>query len=246
MLAVANLDWMAKASTSSTLRPKWGRKLAARRTELGLSLGAIEEMTNGVVYTQLLYRLENGRMNPRNLKAHQLGALLTALEWTHEDWDALLGQPSGTTAGVGTPVETAKGHGSSHLVIPGGLVMVPVYGSANGGKPSEYGIPVDPELVRGDNTRAYQVDGDSMNTGTEEGIRDGDWVLVDTSLTNSIAGRVFLLEIIGDGMTVKRLRQLGNEWVFMSDNPAVGESWRGDQVRVIGQVYGKVNFKAIH
>jgi len=42
-----------------------------------------------------------------------------------------------------------------------------------------------------------------MAIGSDGGIRDDNWVLVDTSLTNPINGRVFLLEIVGDGMTAK-------------------------------------------
>ena len=245
MLAVANLDWMAKSSTSGSTRPKWGRKLAARRTELGLSLGAIEEATDGVVYTQLLYRLENGRMNPKNLKAHQLSALLAVLQWTPRDWDMLLGQPP-TIVGADEEPMDDFGLAGGTVEIPGGLVLVAIVGSANGGRPSSYGLPVRKDFVRGDNTRAYQVEGDSMTGGTEGGIRDGNWVLVDTSLTTPIPGRVFLLEIIGDGMTVKRLRQINNTWVFMSDNPTIAESWRDDQVRIIGQVYGRVDYAEIH
>lgn len=143
----------------------------------------------------------------------------------------------------------AFGQGESQqgaLRIPGGLVMVPVLGVANGGRPGSYGLPVEPEMIRGDNTRAYQVEGNSMATNTADGgIRDGSWVLVDMSLTNPANGRVFLLEIIGDGMTVKRLRRFGSDWLFVSDNPDAGESWREDQVRIVGEVYGRVDYTEV-
>ena len=51
---------------------------------------------------------------------------------------------------------------------------------------------------------------------------------------------------LGDGMTVKRLRNVEGAWVFMSDNPEAGESWRDDQVRIVGRVYGRVDFEEIH
>ena len=38
------------------------------------------------------------------------------------------------------------------------------------------------------------------------------------SLTKGIPGRVFLLEILGDGAAVKRLRVFDGEWRFASDN----------------------------
>lgn len=84
-----------------------------------------------------------------------------------------------------------------------------------------------------------------MTAADGSGIHNGDWVLVDAGLTKPNNGKVFLLEIIGDGTTVKRLRQVGNEWVFMSDNPR-GESWTEDQVQIIGEVYGRVDYEAIH
>lgn len=64
-------------------------------------------------------------------------------------------------------------------------------------------MPVRKDFVRSDRTSAFQVKGDSMAIGSDGGIRDDNWVLVDTSLTNPINGRVFLLEIVGDGMTAK-------------------------------------------
>lgn len=45
-----------------------------------------------MAYAQLVYRLENGRMNPDNVKAHQLEALLSVLQWTHADWNTLHGR----------------------------------------------------------------------------------------------------------------------------------------------------------
>lgn len=50
----------------------------------------------------------------------------------------------------------------------------------------------------------------------EDGIRDGDRVLVDTSITDPENGEVYLIKIIGDGMPVKRLRRVGHEWLFLS------------------------------
>lgn len=241
MLTVANLDHMAKTSTRRE-KPIWGRKLAARRAELSLSLGDVEELTDGVVYSQLLYRLENGRMKPENVKAPQLAELLRVLEWTQADWLAALGQPIDETSESEEPNQPVDGHG--FMEIPGGMLRVPVMGIANGGKPTGW-MPVRKSAVRGANTRAFEVQGDSMAVGDRDGIRDGDCVLVDTSLTKPVNGKVFLLEIIGDGMTVKRLRQIEGQWLFISDNPEVGETWREDQVRIVGRVYGKVDYTEI-
>lgn len=179
--------------------------------------------------------------------AKSLRSLAYLLKWASDEFEAHVGVPIGRGPHFDDPLEVEDFQLPGRQVrLVGGLVMVPVVGVANGGKPAEYGIPVRPDLVRGDNTRSYQVEGDSMAIGERDGIRDGEWVLVDRSLTKPANGKVFLLEILGDGMTVKRLRQVAGEWFFLSDNPEVGESWRHDQVRIIGQVYGKVDFAEIH
>lgn len=162
--------------------------------------------------------------------------LLETLDW---DRDELISE-----TGVYLPDPDAIARPSPRTemanVIPGGLVLVEVMGAARGGRPSEYAIPVRKDLVR-PSSRAFEVSGDSMDTGTDDGIRDGDWVLIDTSETRPVNGKVYLLEILGDGMTVKRLRKAGEDWLFLSDNPN-GEVWRSDQVDILGQVYGKIKY----
>lgn len=169
----------------------------------------------------------------------RIRSLARALQWSLQEFEANVGVPTGWSG-------NAPSEEQPPMRLAGGLILVPVMGSANGGRPHEYGlVPVKPSLVRGDNTRAYEVMGDSMDTGQDNSIRDGDWVLVDTSIDYPINGKVYLLEIVGDGMTVKRLRQVGGAWLFMSDNPAVNEVWRDDEVRIVGQVYGGVDYKEI-
>lgn len=168
----------------------------------------------------------------------RIRALAKILQWTPAEFEARVGVPASGSAGV------YEDDGKLRLV--GGLVMVPVLGVANGGKPGSYGLPVEPEMIRGENTRAFQVEGDSMATATPDGgIRDGSWVLVDMSLTTPLNGRIFLLEILGDGMTVKRLRRVGPDWLFLSDNPDAGDTWREDQVRILGEVYGRVEYTEV-
>jgi SOS-response transcriptional repressor LexA len=85
-----------------------------------------------------------------------------------------------------------------------------------------------------------------MDDGTEIGIKDGEYVLADISLTEPVPNRVFVLQIIGDGMTVKRLKQQAGIWMFVADNKASDESWRADEVEIIGQVYAGGGYKYIH
>jgi repressor LexA len=174
-----------------------------------------------------------------------LRTLAYLLKWRSDEFEANVGVPVGKVPFYDSDSsKTSLSDSSGVFAIPGGLVVVPVLGVANGGRPGSYGLPVEPGLVRGENTRAFQVEGNSMEVGLG-GIRDGSWVLVDTSITTPANGRVFLLEIIGDGMTVKRLRQVGGEWLFLSDNPDVNEAWRDDQVRILGEVYGRVDYSEV-
>ena len=168
----------------------------------------------------------------------RIRALAKLLDWSVEQFEHHVGVPGNTS------LVTAMPEGQVQLY--GELVMVPVVGVANGGRPGEYGIPVEPKMIRGGNTRSFKVEGNSMDTGKDTDIKDSDWVLVDVSLNQPVNGRVFLLEIIGDGFTVKRLRQVDGEWRFMSDNPESSESWRPDQVAIVGLVYGGVDYKDIH
>lgn len=89
---------------------------------------------------------------------------------------------------------------------------------------------------------AFEVQGNSMDDGGPDAIRDGDLVLVDASLTDLVPGKVYLVELPGQGLMVKRLRKVGNDLWFMSDNPENGSWPAEDAVRVVGQVYGKVSY----
>lgn len=230
--------------------PKYGEAIFERRDLLGIT--GPEAATFSEQYAredpalyakfsqQTLSRWESDRTGAIIAASSpaRIRALARALRWTVGEFEERVGVP---TFGA-----TPAPNGPGRIEIAGGLVLVPVVGWANGGKPDSLGgILVDPEFVRGGNTRAFRVVGNSMDNGSDKAIKDGNWVLVDTSLTEPIPGRVFLLEVIGDGMTVKRLRKIDGEWRFASDNPEVDEAWRDDQVDIIGEVYGRVNFDEV-
>ena len=88
----------------------------------------------------------------------------------------------------------------------------------------------------------YEVQGDSMDDGTERAIRDGDLVLVDTNLTELRPGKVYVVEILGDGLTVKEARKLNGEWLFIPWNPAHAPL-RAEEVRVLGEVYAVSRYR---
>lgn len=231
----------------SALMSRYGEAIFERRDLLGLTGPEVAAMSEQLAASdparyakfsqQTLSRWESdktgaiiGASSPARLRA-----LATALQWSSDEFEDSVGVP----LGAGRAIESGK------VKLVGGLVMVPLVGVANGGMPTEYVLPVKPSLVRGGNTRAFQVSGNSMAVGPDGGIQDGDWVLVDIALRQPVNGKVFLLEVIGDGMTVKRLRNVDGQWVFMSDNPEAGEAWREDQVRIVGRVYGKVDYTEI-
>jgi repressor LexA len=238
----------APGQPAARFMPRFGEAILERREWLGLSgseVAARSEVlarTDPALYAkfsqQTLSRWETDRTG-RAIAASspaRIRALAHILQWTVAEFERNVGVPIGGTYAVAD---------SQPIEIPGGLVLVPIVGLVNGGKPAMYGVPVAPEFVRGNNTRAFQVQGNSMEK-PDGGIRDGSWVLVDISVTQPVSGRVFLLEILGDGFTVKRLRRVGDEWVFLSDNPAAEEVWRADQVRIIGVVYGTVAYTDVH
>jgi len=74
--------------------------------------------------------------------------------------------------------------------------------------------------------------------------KDGDYVLVDPNLTDLRDGHVYLVEILGDGLAVKRARKVKRGWVFISDNPS-GPILAPDEVRVVGQVYRKISIQEV-
>lgn len=72
-------------------KPAFARTLIQRRDELGLSMIDVERETNGVIYDQLMWRLENGRKPPNSLKVSQRSELARILQWSRDHLDAVLG-----------------------------------------------------------------------------------------------------------------------------------------------------------
>jgi phage repressor protein C with HTH and peptisase S24 domain len=89
---------------------------------------------------------------------------------------------------------------------------------ATGGKPIEYQIP---EANYRTGMCVFFVEGDSMDTGKLDSIRDGDILYVDRKDTTPKNGKIYVFEVIGDGYCVKRIRKSGEGmWLLISDNPA--------------------------
>ncbi len=223
---------VVKGGARAIQRPAWGEALKARRKQLGLTQEDLEAATNDILSQKTISDLEVGRVHPLNLGAEKFLALLSALRWTPEEF--------AEATGLDVPL----------VYRPSGepredVVWVPVVGSGAAGRPwPEAGsMPVPRPLVRPGSV-LIQVEGDSMDTGEEDGLRDGDLVLVDQNLKELREGRVYAVEIIGDGIAIKRARKLGNRWILISDNPK-GPLLEPEEVRVIGEVYRKISIREV-
>jgi len=223
---------VVKGGARAIQRPAWGEAIKARRKQLGLTQEDLEAATNDILSQKTISDLEVGRVHPLNLGAEKFLALLSALRWTPEEF--------AEATGLDVPL----------VYRPSGepredVVWVPVVGSGVAGRPwPESGsMPVPRPLVRPGSV-LIQVEGDSMDTGEEDGLRDGDLVLVDQNLKDLREGRVYAVEIIGDGITIKRARRVGNRWILVSDNPK-GPILEPEEVKVLGEVYRKISIREV-
>ncbi len=219
-----------------------GERLRRRRRELGLTLA---DVARDVGVTDVYVgSVERGVRSLERWPWQRLEALRRALQWTPEEFYEATGIEL-PVMGAGSGSLGVTGGGSGNVqnppTLPSGYTMIPVVGAANGGKPVEYTVPIREDVMR-PGAVAFEVHGDSMDDGSAEAIRNGDLVLVDTSLTDLVPGKVYLVELPGQGLMVKRLRRVGDALWFMSDNPINGSFPAEDAVRVVGQVYGKVSF----
>lgn len=200
-----------------------GRIIQERRRQLGLTQE--EVALRAGVSPSLITKLEQGRQDILKMKTINLMRLLDVLGLTPED----LGLE-----------HVPRPHPHSDLVLANAR-MVPVLGSTAAGQPYGYPVPVD--LYR-PSSAVFFVEGDSMDDGSEDAIRDGDMVLVDLSLTELRPGKLYVVELIGDGYTLKEARKLNGEWVLIPWNPAYPIT-RPDEARVVGEVYAVSRFRRV-
>ncbi len=217
-----------------------------RRKQLGLSQDDLAAKLD--ISQQAVVKIEKGSTNIARWPWQRLEALRRALQWTPDEFYEATGiELPVMGAGSGSLGVTGGGAGNvqNPPTLPSGYTMIPVVGAANGGKPVEYTVPIREDVMR-PGAVAFEVHGDSMDDGSAEAIRNGDLVLVDTSLTDLVPGKVYLVELPGQGLMVKRLRRVGDALWFMSDNPINGSFPAEDAVRVVGQVYGRISFGRVN
>ena len=208
-----------------------GELIRRRRRELGLSQADLARAAG--VTDVYISGIERGVRSLERWPWQRLEALRRALQWTPEEF--------AEATGIQLPNFQSAPNVQNPPTLPSGYTMIPVVGAANGGRPVEYTVPIREDIMR-PAAVAFEVHGDSMDDGSAEAIRNGDLVLVDTSLTDLVPGKVYLVELPGQGLMVKRLRRVGDALWFMSDNPINGSFPAEDAVRVVGQVYGRISF----
>ena len=135
------------------------------------------------------------------------------------------------------------------LQAPPDHVLVPLYGSISAGypgtgspqgQPSEF-VPVPSERARGAKF-ALRVAGDSMNR-SEEGIQDGDLVLLADSETRQPASGDIVAALVDGETCLKRFctKKRGGPYLQSeSDNPAFGKIRPARELVIQGVFLGKL------
>lgn len=216
-----SMNYMSKAKQQ---KPLWGRRVAARRAELGKSLTDIDNETNGVVYQALLYRLENGKKDPSSLKVNQIEALLLALDWTPAEYAA----ETELDLPMPDPVKDLGAIAVKSIRIP--VVDAGAGLPAWNGETGEW-LTLDLPALRSFNRNdlfVVRVWGDSM-TPTLLGGDLGVFARHEQVSHNSIVAVT-----LDDGLVVKRLlRENGQIWLA-SDNRQYAPSRMHREQKVYG------------
>ncbi len=208
-------------------RPDWANALRVRREDLGIKQSDFPELTDDLISQGTVSDIERGKVNPLKLEARRLFAYIKALKWTPEDFF------KATNLNPQYITEVSNTTGYRIDAFPINTRPMPVLGVAAGGKPYEYPVPNNLWRAGG---AVFMVEGSSMDDGTDRAIREGDMVLVDTSITSVQPGKLYVLEILGDGYTIKQARKLNGEWVWLPFNPE-HPALHPKEVRIVGQVY---------
>ena len=159
------------------------------------------------------------------------------------------GRPFPADAGI-TPLPAAgKVVPFSVVQAPPDHVLVPLYGSISAGypgtgnalgQPSDY-VPVPADKARGAKF-ALRVAGDSMNR-SEEGIQDGDLVLLTDSEVRQPVSGVIVAALVDGETCLKRFctKKRGGPYLQSeSDNPAFGKIRPARELVIQGVFVGKV------
>lgn len=182
-----------------------------------------------------LSQLERGIKPISSLGGERMDVLRRIYKVSVEEWAKRTGMT------IATPVDEPSR--SQTLSPVPNLHRVPVIGLASAGAPvadDQDARIIGWEYPVEDEYRPYmlclQVDGESMDNGDADGLRDGDRLYVDTRDRDLQEGKVYVVHVHGNGIVVKRARQLGRDWWLFSDNSSF-KPIRPDEATVIGRVY---------
>ncbi|HEX2863135.1 MAG TPA: XRE family transcriptional regulator [Deinococcales bacterium] len=191
------------------------------------------------VSQSFLGRLERGWENLANYDLSWFQKNARHYRWTPEEMLDALGihyVKASAVSDSATPVPR-----SSDNVEPVPFVMLPIRDLAQAGQPIDpdavttldrFPLPTD-QATPG--VQLYRAAGDSMTTNDPDSIRDGDVLIVDTNDREPRDGQVYAVRIIGNGVTVKRIVRLADQWWLFSDNPA-HERFQVDAAVILGRV----------
>ena len=224
-------------------REALGLKLRAQRKRASLTTAQAAEL-GGVSVTQL-GAIERGTHPLTSMSAGNLSRLPAAFGLSWEQFVALVEPVYGPYIALLSPLTKIRQKTDS--VEPQHEVTLKnVYDLAQASKPLEdmepapdiSPIPVlTQDLYPG--TELFRVRGDSMSVPAGDGIDEGDIIYVDTRDVSARAGEIYLLHIPGNGVTVKRVRELGGALWLFSDNPDQEQfpPFAVDEARVVGRVH---------
>lgn len=187
----------------------------------------IAAATDDMISQGTVSDLERGRVHPFNLEARRLLALASALKWNLEEME------KATKLDFLGTVKKDKLEDSASLV---GWHAVRIIGVAEAGIPETYPVP---NHLKRFGTRVFQVHGNSMDAGNKP-IRDQDYVLIDISQTDLQNGKIFVIEITGNGFCVKRAKSRKGDWWLDSDNPEYA-SYAPEEAIIVGRVYHRMS-----
>lgn len=217
--------------------PQWAAAIKHRRLmELDITQEEVAARSGEDVLHQLqVSRLERGLTHPtKSLSTEELFGLLRGLNWTPEEF---MGATGLELPGFRRNLEPGE------RVLPAGYEYMPVLGSASLGKPVEFPAPRKKYRRTG---AVFEVEGQSMTRPDGSGIRDGQVVFVDTSMTTPVESGVFLIHLEGDGFTVKRIRRVNGKWWMFADNP--DPKYKAMPLtghKIIGFVYGQAAYNDV-
>lgn len=222
--------------------------LELRRARKRAGLETYEAAEKGGVSVTQLGNIERGTHSLTSMSAGNLARLPAAFGLTWEQFTAIVA-PS-----YAPYIPFLKSQSAPNMRFNpfdevedlGEVVMLRVYDLAQASKPIMELEPLEgydpvylPRKTTKPGTALFRVQGHSMTIGGVGGIMEGDVVMVDTRDLEPMPEKIYVIHIPGDGVTLKRVRWLGDDLWLFSDNEdqTAYPPFRADKARVIGRVY---------